>query len=372
VTNPPLRSFDPTQLRDAMARRLYRRSVVTGQMRVPAVPGMIDEYVTMCDAVFSGVGRAFTAEQLAHLRQVLEGQLAEAYSASQRSEIVITFNAPVGTVLNYEVAPQWLTIEGAYENWIATREPPLFGTDPDARVWALANEAADPATYPVLDIGAGTGRNALALARRGHPVDVVELTAKFAEMIRADAERESLNVRVIQRDVFATTADLRQDYQLILLSEVVPEFRTPQHLRSMFELAAQCLAPGGRLVFNAFVARRDFIPDNAARELAEQTYSNMFTWDEMSSAAAGLPLALVADDSVYEYEKEHLPDGAWPPTGWYAGWVAGQDVFDLPREHCPNEMRWLVYQKSRRTPDPEPVQAIRSSFTHRGKHAANS
>jgi tRNA1(Val) A37 N6-methylase TrmN6 len=39
----------------------------------------------------------------------------------------------------------------------------------------------------VLDIGGGTGRNALALARRGHPVDVVESTSKFADMIRADA-----------------------------------------------------------------------------------------------------------------------------------------------------------------------------------------
>ena len=65
----------------------------------------------------------------------------------------------------------------------------------------------------------------------------------------------------------------------------------------------------------------------------------------MSTAAAGLPLELVADDSVYDYEKAHLPDGAWPPTSWYAEWVSGQDVFDVAREECPIEMRWLVYQK---------------------------
>ena len=50
---------------------------------------MIDEYVEMCDTLFAGVGREFTAEQLAHLRTVLEGQLAEAFAASQRSNIVI-------------------------------------------------------------------------------------------------------------------------------------------------------------------------------------------------------------------------------------------------------------------------------------------
>src|SRR6478736_3975070 len=80
----------------------------------------------------------------------------------------------------------------AYENWINTRKQPLFGTEPDARVRALTNQASDPTAYRVLDIGRGTGRNALALARGGDPVDVVEMTPKFAGMIRADAERESL------------------------------------------------------------------------------------------------------------------------------------------------------------------------------------
>ena len=330
-----------------MTRRLHRRSVVTGEITLPAVPGMLDEYVKMCATLFEAVGRRFTTEQLAHVRTVIEGQLAEAYSASPRSTIVISYNAPVGTTLNYHVKAQWWTVEGAYENWISTREPPLFGSEPDARVWALANEAADPPTHRVLDIGAGTGRNALALARRGHPVDVVELTPKFADMIRSDAERESLDVRVIQRDVFSTMDDLRQDYQLILLSEVVSDFRTTQELRGLFELAARCLAPGGRLVFNAFVGRQGYAPDRAARELGQQTYTSIFTRPEIATAAAQLPLELVADDSVYEYEKAHLPVGGWPPTSWYAEWVSGLDVFDVGREVSPIEMRWLVYQKTR-------------------------
>src|SRR5882757_8125698 len=222
MNNPQLRSVDPT-VRGAMSRRLHSRSAVNGSITLPAAPGMIDQYMTMCEALFTSVGRPFTAEQLAHVREVLEGQLAEAYSNSPRSNIVISFDAPVGTVLNYHVKAEWWTVEGAYENWISTREPPLFGTEPDARVWNLATEAADAAAYPVLDIGGGTGRNTLALARRGHPVEVVEITPKFAEIIRAGAERESLNVRVIQRDVFSTSDDLRRDYRLILLSEVVSD-----------------------------------------------------------------------------------------------------------------------------------------------------
>jgi cyclopropane fatty-acyl-phospholipid synthase-like methyltransferase len=137
----------------------------------------------------------------------------------------------------------------------------------------LANETADPATHPVLDIGGGTGRDALALARRGHPVDVVEMTPKFADTIRADADRESVNVRVILRDIFTTDDDLRRDYRMIVLSEVASDFRTSQQLRAVFELATQCLAFGGRLVFNAFLSKPGYTPHDAARELGQQCYT---------------------------------------------------------------------------------------------------
>lgn len=212
-------------------------------------------------------------------------------------------------------------------------------------MWALAGETADPASHRVLDIGAGTGRNALALARRGHPVDAVEMSRKFAQIIRYEAERESLDVRVIERDVFATVEGLRRDYQLMVLSEVVPDFRTAQQLRDMFELAAGCLASEGRLVFNAFVARDGYTPDDAAREFGQQCNTMIFTRDEVTAAAARLPLVLVADDSAYEYEKTHLPEGAWPPTGWYENWANGLDLFDVAPQDSPIELRWLVYQR---------------------------
>jgi SAM-dependent methyltransferase len=345
VDNTPLGSADP-ELRKALTQRLQRRAVVTGEMTVPAVPGMLEEYVEMCTDTFAALGVHFADVEIAHLRSVLEGQLAEAYAASPRSNIVISYQSPVGNTVSYNVAPQWSSLESAYDNWVATREPPYFGTEPDARVSALAAEAADPAAFPVLDIGAGTGRNSLALARRGHPVDAVEMSPKFAEIILTEAQREGLNVRVTLRDVFTTTSDLRRDYQLILLSEVVSDFRSTDQLAAVFTLAAECLAPGGRLVFNIFLARDGYVPDEAARQLGEQCYTSIFTYPELAQASAMVPLELVADDSVYDYEKTHLAPEAWPPTSWYAEWVSGQDVFAVPREQCPIEMRWLVYRKA--------------------------
>jgi SAM-dependent methyltransferase len=346
MEDPAVESFNRATLREAMARRLYRRAVVNAQITVPAVPSMVDDYVTMCANVFAVAGVQHTAEQSAQLKAVLAAELDKAYTASSRSNIVISFHAPFGITMNYRVATESVTIAGHYDGWVSSREGPLFGTEPDARVWALAGEAADPRTYPVLDVGAGTGRNTLALARRGHPVDAVEMSPKFADIIRAEAQRESLTVRVMNGDVFDTMDGVRRDYQLIVLAEVVPDFRTTGELRGIFELAADCLAPGGQLVFNAFLAREGYLPDDAARELGQQCNTMIFTRDELAAAASQLRVDLVSEDSAYEYEKAHLPDGAWPPTSWYEGWASGLDVFDLEREDSPVELRWLVYQKA--------------------------
>ena len=332
-------------LREAMVRRLYRRSVAEGQIRVPAVPGLIDEYVQLCGNICASLGVWYTAEQSSQLRTVLEAELAKAFKASPRSDIVISFNAPFGTGVNFRVKAEWRTIEADYEQWVAFRPPPLFGTEPDARVLALAREAADPGACRVLDVGAGTGRNALGLARRGHPVDAVEMASKFADILRAEVDQESLGVRVIQSDVFTAMEGVREEYQLMVLSEVVSDFRTTHELRGLFELAVDCLAPGGRLVFNTFLARPGYVPDRAAVELGQQCNSMIFTREEVTSAAAQLPLELIADDSAYEYEKAHLPEGAWPPTGWFEEWASGVDIFDVEREDSPIGLRWLVYQR---------------------------
>jgi SAM-dependent methyltransferase len=338
-------SFDASVLREAMARRLYRRSMAEGQITLPAVPAMIDVYVTMCHNLFASLGVRYTAEETAQLKTVLQAELGKAFKASSRSSIVIAFDAPFGVMLNYRVKAQWSTVGGDYDTWVASREGPLFGVEPDARVWALANETAEPENGRVLDIGAGTGRNALALARRGHPVDAVEVAAKFADIIRSEAERDSLDVRVIQSDVFTALEGIREVYQLIVASELVPDFRTAHELRGLFDLAAEYLAPGGRLVFNTFLTRPGYTPDDSARELGQQCNTMFFTGEELSRAVDGLPLALVTDDSAYDYEKAHLPDGAWPPTAWFDGWARGLDVFDVEPEDSPIELRWLVYQK---------------------------
>ena len=331
--------------RQALMRRLDRRISSEGKITLPAVPSLLDDYVARCEGVFTAAGRKLDQAQRDHLRGVLAKALAEAFSRSQRSTITVSYTAPVAEMLRYTVTPDFPDLAQIYENWIKTRKPPYFGVHADAKVMVLARELEDPRQCPVLDIGAGTGRNALALARLGHPVDAVELTPQFAHTLTETAASEALPVRVIGQDVFQSRQLLRNDYRLIVVSEVVPDFRSVDEWRRLLELAAATLCAGGKLVVNVFVAREHYYSDEAAREFAQQVYSFFMTPAELSLALEGLSLKMISSEDAYHYEKTQLPEGAWPPTAWYPDWTSGRDIFDLPRTECPVSMWWLVLQK---------------------------
>lgn len=328
-----------------MLKRVEERTAVSGTLRIPAVPALLDDYVQMCAAVCAASGRPFTTQERERARAVIASALQEAFTGSPRSKIVIHYQARPGAPLGYDVKAEIRSIASAYEQWIGTTTEPLFGSHPDARVMSLSASWGKSSACPVLDLGAGTGRNALELARRGHPVDAVEITPMFAEIIGMQAAGESLPVRVIARNVFEDPSELRNDYGLFLLSEVVPDFRGTAQLRALFELASRVLGDGGLLLFNVHLAARGFTPDRAAREFAQQCYSALFTPSELGQCAAGLPFELVSVDSAHDYEAEHLPKDSWPPTPWYANWSLGLDVYDTEREKSPIELVWVVYRR---------------------------
>ena len=87
-------------------------------------------------------------------------------------------------------------------------------------------------------------------------------------------------------------------------------------------------------------------PDAMARELSQVFWSTLYTRQELSDSSDGLGLTLLSEESVFEYEKKRLPPSAWPPTGWFIEWTRGVDIFNLPVQKTPVDMRWVVYRKN--------------------------
>lgn len=72
--------------------------------------------------------------------------------------------------------------------------------DLDLDLW---RELADAAGGPVLDVGAGTGRVALDLARRGHHVTAVDSEPELVHALARRARERDLHVKAVTADVRA-------------------------------------------------------------------------------------------------------------------------------------------------------------------------
>ena len=337
-------------LRQAMMRRLPQRMRASAEYRLPPVPSLLEHYVQLFNTVWTGVGRIFTAEDIEQFRVALRENLATAWNTSQYSRVIVSFatDPPPATSLSWRINVEAVSMTDEYNHWVATRTPPLFGKHPDAKIFELARAQGTPADVTILDIGAGTGRNTLPLARAGFPTDAVELAPALAAILREEAEKEALPVKVYEANVLDPEIGIPPGYyRILLLAEVVAShFRTLGEVRALFQVASKMLAKDGLLVFSVFLTSDGYKPDDLAREMGQVFWCNMFNRREMEEAHAGESFQLVSDESVQAYEKENLPAEAWPPTGWFETWTGGQDLFDLPAGKPPVELRWLVYRKT--------------------------
>jgi len=344
------RETNAVVLKQAMIRRLPRRLQGGGEMSLPAIPALLEHYVKIFDQLWESMGRKFTEAEIDEFRKSLAARLEQGYAASSSAKVVVSYQTDPApkTSLTWKVVAMTASFADEYQHWVETRTPPLFGQHPDAKVMDVARSLGSATEVSVLDAGAGTGRNTLPLAREGFQVDAVEPAPALCHILRDAVEAEKLPVGVVQGNILdAELTTPKQAYRLLVLSEVVAShFRSVEQLRQLFEVAARLLEPNGVLLLNAFLSDGGYKPDDLARQFSQVLWTCLFTRRDFEQATEGLPFERVADESAPEYERTHLPEGQWPSTGWYEGWSTGQDLFDLPAERAPMELRWLVYRRT--------------------------
>jgi SAM-dependent methyltransferase len=351
ASEPPTPSTetDASVLHEAMLRRLPECVAVTAQVNVPPIPALLDHYVRLFDGLWTAVGRSCSAEELETFKGVLQTKLQGAWNASQYSKITVSYATDVAPNpgLKWNVTVVLSSLSDVYENWAQTREAPHFGTHPDAKVLSLARSLGKPAQVPILDIGAGPGRNTLPLAREGFPTDAIEVAPTFAAMLREEAKAARLPVRVFEGNLFDTSIGVPVSrYRMLVLAEVASHFRNVASFRALFQRAAKLLKSGGLLVFSAFLADDGYEPDAIARQLSQVRWCSLFTRGDLAEGLADEPFELVSDESAAAFEKANLPASHWPPTGWFETWSSGLDIFDLPAGKSACQLRWLVYRRT--------------------------
>jgi SAM-dependent methyltransferase len=341
---PPNKGF-ACQIALAEARQ---QPTTRGVWILPCVPALDGDYTEKIDRLFALLGQPLSPEELKRLQGGLAVELDRGFRASAYSRLVFRYQnvPPPGKGFACHVKARVQTLEERCQHLVETHYEPLFGNYPDAKVMEIARTLPDVAASPILDIGAGTGRNTLPLSRLGYPVDAVELAPAFATQLQTALELEALPGRVIVGDILDGRVSLGSDrYRCVILAEVVPHFQSYEQLRSLMERLSEAMASRGWLLFSTFLAVDGYEPDVLALQMSRVTDAFVFTRSQLASALKNLPLQLISDESVVEYEQAHLPPSAWPPTEWFYHWASGRRLFALTRERPPVELRWILCQR---------------------------
>ncbi len=127
--------------------------------------------------------------------------------------------------------------------------------------WRYLNQYL-PSKGSILEIGAGTGRYTLELARRGYSVTAVDMSAALIEECRKRIVEEGLDKQV--RLVVADARDLSQvgekDFDVILLMGPLYHLVVENDRKAALKEAFDRLRKGG-ILFSAFISRYGILSD---------------------------------------------------------------------------------------------------------------
>lgn len=327
---------------------IHRNTFMRGELEMPCLPSLIDLYMDRLKTLFDTFGKSFSPDELDHLRLLLINKLVEGFRISPLTKLVFRYepSQSPNTGITYTITYAIGSITDQYHNWATTKEPPLFGSHPDAKVMEVLAQMGEAHQLKVLDIGAGTGRNTLPISRLGAHVDALEMTPTFVQQLQNLAQTENLQISVIAGDILDPLIRLQTFcYNFVISAEVTSHFRDSNQLRLLLAKTCDYLQCGGMLLFNIFITNEGYNPEPLDREMSEIAWSTFFTYQDLNSALENLPLEIVSNDSVLEFERDRLPPEAWPPTGWFESWASGRDVFPL-EQNPPIQLRWILCKRN--------------------------
>jgi SAM-dependent methyltransferase len=129
---------------------------------------------------------------------------------------------------------------------------PLYSDRRDVQFYV---EEAHAAGGSVLEVGCGTGRILLPIARSGHSMDGLDSSPQMLDRCRAKLaeEPDAVRHRVTLHQGDARDFDLGRQFDLVIAPfRVVQHLTTIEHQLAFLDSVARHLAPGGRLAFDVF------------------------------------------------------------------------------------------------------------------------
>ncbi len=182
---------------------------------------------------------------------------------------------------------QWY--EEFFENYAEQYEKEVFVNGTNGEVDFIEQEIGHNKSCRILDIGCGTGRHSIELARRGYIVTGVDLSEAQLAKARSKAESAGVNVQFIKADARCLSFTNEFDLVEMICEGAFPLMETDEMNFAILRNAASALKSKGTFIFTTlnglfplFNSVKDFINRSAGREADISNSFDLMTFRDHS------------------------------------------------------------------------------------------
>jgi 2-polyprenyl-3-methyl-5-hydroxy-6-metoxy-1,4-benzoquinol methylase len=142
---------------------------------------------------------------------------------------------------------QWY--EELFENYGKKYDQEIFTQGTMGECDFIEKEMGYDKTLRILDIGCGTGRHSIELAKRGYTVCGIDLSESQLKRAREKASEERLYIDFQKQDARNLPFSHEFDLAIMLCEGAFPLMETDEMNFQILQSAAKALKPNGKLIF---------------------------------------------------------------------------------------------------------------------------
>lgn len=177
--------------------------------------------------------------------------------------------------------------EALFADFARTYDQESFTQGTAGEVDFVERELAADHTKRILDIGCGTGRHAIELARRGYRVTGFDLSEAQLRLAREKAAKAGVVVDFQRRDATLPHFDQEFDAVIMFCEGAFPLMETDEKNHAILRHARAALRPSGKLLlttlnalFPLFHSVKDFLDANASGAATDRLTFDLMTFRE--------------------------------------------------------------------------------------------
>jgi 2-polyprenyl-3-methyl-5-hydroxy-6-metoxy-1,4-benzoquinol methylase len=212
---------------------------------------------------------------------------------------------------------QWY--EELFQDFADKYDREIFTSGTAGEVDFIEKETAFRRDFHILDIGCGTGRHSLELARRGYNVTGIDLSATMIAKAKALAKKENLGTEFQVRDARDFNFNESIDLAIMICEGAFPLMESDEMNFSILNNAFSSLKPGGKFIFTTLNGL--FPLFHSVKEFMDKGES------QGQSSGNTFDLMTFRDHSVYETEDD----------------LGNKKILNCnERYYVPSEITWLL------------------------------